>query len=85
MNLNTFNTQNLFRATTGLFDQFDIQLNSNSVHQQPIIALVNQILSAKKAYPETDTSELEREIDLLVYGLYGLTEEEIEIIENKQF
>ena len=30
-----------------------------------------------------DTSELENEIDKIVYGLYGLSEEEINIIENK--
>jgi len=29
-----------------------------------------------------DTSNLEKEIDQLVYELYGLTEEEIAIIEN---
>jgi hypothetical protein len=29
-----------------------------------------------------DTSALEREIDRLVYGLYGLTEEEIRIVEG---
>jgi len=43
------------------------------------ITLINQILSAKKENPATDTSALEREIDGLVYGLYGLTEEEIGI------
>ena len=50
--------------------------------QQPIITLVDQILSAKKENPAADTSELEREIDLLVYGLYGLTEEEVNIIDG---
>jgi len=51
--------------------------------QQPIIALVNQILSAKEKNPAVDTRELEKEIDGLVYGLYGLTEEEIKVIEKK--
>ncbi|GHT06232.1 hypothetical protein AGMMS49525_14300 [Bacteroidia bacterium] len=49
---------------------------------QPIITLVNQILSAKKENPVADTSALEKEIDKLVYELYGLTEEEIKIIEK---
>jgi hypothetical protein len=31
-----------------------------------------------------DTSALEREIDVLVYGLYGLSEEEIKIIEGEK-
>jgi hypothetical protein len=47
-----------------------------------IITLVDQILSAKKQNPEADTSQLEREIDQLVYRLYNLTEEEIKIIEE---
>ena len=42
---------------------------------------VNQILAAKKKNPEADTSELEAEIDRLVYELYDLTAEEIAIVE----
>ena len=54
----------------------------SAYQQQPIISLVNQILSVKQENPAANTSGLEREIDLLVYGLYGMTEEEIKIIEN---
>jgi hypothetical protein len=50
------------------------------IKQQPIIALVNQILSAKKENQPAEN--LEKEIDRLVYELYGLTEEEIKIIES---
>ena len=50
--------------------------------QKPIIQLVTQILTQKKNNPKADTSILEREIDKLVYELYGLTEEEIKIIES---
>ena len=39
------------------------------------------ILGAKRANPQADTSALEREIDQLVYQLYGLTEEELNIVE----
>ena len=49
--------------------------------QQPVIALVDRILVAKKANPSADTSSLEAEIDQLVYQLYGLTQEEIAIVE----
>jgi len=52
--------------------------------QQPIITLVNQILSAKIKNPSADTLELERQIDALVYELYGLTEEEIKVVEGRQ-
>lgn len=50
--------------------------------QQPFIDKVDQILALKKENPQADTSKLEREIDLMVYELYGLTAEEIEIVEN---
>jgi type II restriction/modification system DNA methylase subunit YeeA len=45
--------------------------------------IVNQILTAKKSDPKADTTALEQEIDQLVYQLYGLTEEEIQIVEAK--
>jgi hypothetical protein len=44
--------------------------------------LADQILTSKKENPEADTSALEREIDELVYKLYGLKEEEIKIVEG---
>jgi hypothetical protein len=49
--------------------------------QQPFIELVDKILAEKKA--GNDTSVLECEIDVLVYGLYGLSDEEILIVEGK--
>jgi len=55
----------------------------SSVEQKPFIALVNGILDEKARYVTVDTSALEREIDQLVYALYGLTPEEIEIVENE--
>jgi len=45
--------------------------------------LVDQLLENKKADPEADTSKLEKQIDQLVYKLYELTPEEIEIVEGK--
>jgi adenine-specific DNA-methyltransferase len=50
--------------------------------QQPIAALVDKILAAKRANPQADTSAWEREIDERVYRLYGLTPEEIKIVEE---
>ncbi|MCC5934341.1 MAG: class I SAM-dependent DNA methyltransferase [Balneolales bacterium] len=45
--------------------------------------IVEQILSLKKQNPQADTSALEAQIDQLVYQLYGLTEEEIKIVEGE--
>ena len=56
--------------------------DANNEQQQQIIALVNQILSAKKENPATDTTDLEKQIDELVYALYGLMEEEVFMIEH---
>ena len=52
--------------------------------QQSFITLVNQILAAKHTDPEADTSDLEDEIDKLIYDLYHLTPEEIAIIEQSK-
>ena len=51
-----------------------------SCDQQPIIALVDEILVKKKADPNADTSALEEEIDERVFDLYGLTQDEREIV-----
>jgi len=50
--------------------------------QLPFDRLVERILSEKESDPLRDTSELEREIDRLVYNLFELTEEEIAIVED---
>ncbi len=49
--------------------------------EKPFIKLVNEIIKIKKNDPDADISKLEREIDLLVYKLYELTEKEIKMIE----
>ena len=45
--------------------------------------MVDQILAAKDADPDADTSALEAEIDRLVYDLYGLTASEIAAVERR--
>jgi len=54
----------------------------SSAEQGPFISTVDKIIAVKKEHPEADTSHWEKEIDNLVYNLYGLTNEEINIIEN---
>ena len=56
--------------------------SSNEPIVKQIEALADKILAAKQQNPHTDTGEWEKEIDRLVYRLYDLTEEEIEIIEG---
>jgi type I restriction-modification system DNA methylase subunit len=49
---------------------------------QRIVTIVDRILAAKQRNADADTRALEREIDNLVYALYGLTPEEIQIVEG---
>ena len=44
--------------------------------------MVDRILAAKQRDAKADVNALERAIDELVYGLYGLTPEEIKIVEG---
>jgi hypothetical protein len=55
--------------------------NQNQIYL--IEDLVDKILIAKKLNPDADTTAIEMEIDRMVYDLYGLTEEEIKIVEQE--
>ena len=52
---------------------------------QPLVSMIDdivkKILTTKKTEHSSDTTSLEAEIDRLIYELYGLTEEEIKIVE----
>ena len=56
--------------------------SANQSIADSIIALVEEILEKKKQDSATDTTELESQINKLVYTLYNLTDEEIELIEK---
>ncbi|MDR1962792.1 MAG: N-6 DNA methylase [Planctomycetaceae bacterium] len=73
----------------GIFPQFKVNelaqfpiSNISTENQKPIIKLVDQILIAKQNDSQTNTSKLEQKIDKLVYELYGLTDDEIKIVEG---
>jgi very-short-patch-repair endonuclease len=55
---------------------------SNEPSVRQIEALVDKILAAKKQNPQANTTNLEKQIDELVYKLYELTEEEVRIVEG---
>lgn len=52
-----------------------------SAKQKQYSDLVDVILSAKSSNPNADTAALEQQIDLLVYRLYGLTYDEVLIVD----
>jgi len=56
--------------------------NANETQQQSLSTKVTQILDFKKEDAAADTTGLEAEIDAMVYALYGLSEEEIKIVEG---
>lgn len=49
--------------------------------QEDLIDLVDRILNAKRNNPKADTSLLEQQIDHIVYHLYGLTYDEVLIVD----
>ena len=55
----------------------------NKEIQHQIEAMVKEIVYAKRLSVSEDTSALESEIDRLVYHLYGLTDEEVRIVEGR--
>jgi hypothetical protein len=57
--------------------------SSNKGIVERIERIVEKILFAKKQNPKADTREYEKQIDQMVYELYGLTEEEIKIVEGE--
>lgn len=73
--------QNGFQLIWKYFCQIPIAKGNDQVRK--IIAdSVNEILFIKKQNPTADTTDLENQIDQLVYQLYDLREEEIRIVEG---
>jgi hypothetical protein len=62
--------------------ELDHELTDDRKRAEAIESLVGRILAAKARNASADVSTLEREIDRLVYALYGLTPEEIKIVEE---
>ncbi|MDI1473001.1 TaqI-like C-terminal specificity domain-containing protein, partial [Thermodesulfovibrio sp. 1176] len=74
-----------FRYKKAFLEQLPIPLikNENKHFISQIESLVDQIHTLKSQDCSSNTSELETKIDKLIYKLYKLTPEEIEIIEQK--
>lgn len=56
----------------------------NRSSMNKIEELVTQIIACKKQNSKADTNTLEAHIDQLVYHLYGLTPEEIAVVEGSE-
>jgi len=61
----------------------NIPIKIAGVQEENAVAwLVDLIMNKKIADSKTDTSDLEKEIDGIIYKLYELTDEEIAIVEE---
>ncbi|MBW7845823.1 MAG: N-6 DNA methylase, partial [Bacteroidia bacterium] len=58
--------------------------NATTEQQLELVNLVDKIIKSKTEYPLEDTSDLENQIDQLVYRLYELTDDEIKIVEGNE-
>jgi hypothetical protein len=73
----------------GTFPQFKVNelamfpiVKNRELYKQEIVKFVKKIMEAKAADPSVGTEKYDQEIDQMVYKLYGLTEEEIRIVES---
>jgi hypothetical protein len=75
--------------------RIDFSNRQDRARHDKIVALVEQMLSAKKQlasaqsdkdkdFYENKCAALDRQIDALVYELYGLTEDEIQIVQSSR-
>jgi len=69
--------------TIGIYEMHTIPIKK-AKDQKPFITIVDKILKAKEENAMTDTSQLEKQLDEMVYKLYELTEEEIKIVEGRK-
>jgi hypothetical protein len=60
----------------------EFPIKTKEPYTTKIFEIVTDVINRKESDSLADTINLEKEIDQLVYQLYDLTEEEIEIIEN---
>ena len=70
------------RLKTNYLNPFPLPASVDQDIENEISDLVIKVMEQKKLDEKADTTNLENQIDQLVYQLYGLTEEEIKIIEN---
>jgi type I restriction-modification system DNA methylase subunit len=71
----------VFAQVKGTFLRRVLVRRASEAQQAKIAGLVDRILTAKRHNPEADTTAWEQEIDRLIYDLYGLTEQEIAVVE----
>jgi len=72
-----------FTFKTKYLEPFPLPKLANTNDQQPLVALVDEILSLKKKNEDANVSQQESQIDQIIYQLYDLTPDEIAIVERR--
>ena len=80
--LNIYLEGDTFKSKNAIIQNFPIPPINKTTDR--LVELVDSMISAKQISPSADTSALESEIDRFVYQLYGLTEDEIKIVEQSK-
>lgn len=80
--INIYLEGDTFKSKNKIIQNFPIP-QRDDIYSDKIEILVDKVIEAKTMDRNSNTSSLEAEIDQLVYQLYGLTDEEIAIVEGK--
>ena len=79
--------KNKFKSTKTVFSEIQarsvgmLPIRTSAEWMPTIVALVDQCLARKKSNFNSDIGDLERQIDDIVYKIYGLSDDDIKIIE----
>lgn len=75
----------------GIFPQFKVNelaifpiVKDRALYKNQIVQLVKKIMDSKISDQKTDTTKWDCQIDQMVYELYGITKEEIKIVEGEK-
>jgi hypothetical protein len=82
-NTGTTLANGFFRFKPDYIKPFPVPQDIPQKMEEAIVRIVDKILMQKKNNPQADTKNLEKEIDVLIYRLYELTEDEIKVLENE--
>lgn len=82
MNLIAFEKTRGAFTKTRIFHYYKLPVKIESVNQKPFIKIVDSILQSKAHNPLVDISPYENQLDKMIYNIYGLSIDEISIIET---
>ncbi len=82
MNLIAFEKTKGAFTKTRIFHYYKLPVKNESVNQKPYIQIVDSMLQSKAHNPLVDITSYENQLDKMIFNLYGLSDDEISIIES---